>query len=160
MDIFADFQRRTATILGGLIERGALPAGLDLGRFVVEPPRDAAHGDLAINAAMVYAKEAKAHYGNPATFAVAVSAILASDPDVDSAEVAGPGFINVVLRSDVYADVLRAALTGGVAFGGGQTAMRADGRPSTSNMSRPTRPGLCMSGTAAAPCSAMPWPTS
>ena len=129
MDIFADFQRRTATILGGLIERGALPAGLDLGRFVVEPPRDAAHGDLAINAAMVYAKEAKAHYGNPRTFAVAVSAILASDPDVDSAEVAGPGFINVVLRPSVYADLLRAALKGGEAFGGGQGRDAAPGAP-------------------------------
>ena len=129
MDIFAEFQRRTATIIGGLIERGALPAGLDLGRFVVEPPRDAAHGDLAINAAMVYAKEAKAHFGNPRNFAVAVSAVLASDPDVDSAEVAGPGFINVVLRSKVYAEVLRAALTGGVSFGGGHDRDAATSAP-------------------------------
>ncbi len=119
MDIFADFQRRVATILGAMIERGALPAGLDLGRFVVEPPRDAAHGDLAINAAMVYAREAKAHFGNPRTFAVAVSSVLASDPDVDTADVAGPGFINVVLRPKLYAEVLRSALTNGVSFGGG-----------------------------------------
>ena len=36
------------------------PPGIDLSRVVVEPPRDAAHGDLATNAAMVLAKEAKA----------------------------------------------------------------------------------------------------
>ena len=115
MYIFAEFHRRTAAILERMVARGALPAGLDLGRFVVEPPRDAAHGDLAINAAMVYARDAKAHYPNPRAFAVALSAELAADPDVDSAEVAGPGFINVALR----ARVLASALTRGDAFGRG-----------------------------------------
>ena len=117
MDIFADFHRRTAAILDRMMARGALPAGLDLGRFVVEPPRDAAHGDLAINAAMVYAKDAKAHHPNPRAFAVALSAELAEDPDVDAAEVAGPGFINVSLRPRVLAGVLSAALVQGDDFG-------------------------------------------
>ncbi len=59
MNIFATFQERIASHLGRIIADGRLPADLDLGRFVVEPPRDPAHGDLATNAAMVYAKEAK-----------------------------------------------------------------------------------------------------
>ena len=117
MDIFADFHRRTAAILDGMMTRGALPAGLDLGRFVVEPPRDAAHGDLAVNAAMVYARDAKSHFPNPRAFALALAEALAAEPGVERAEVAGPGFINVALRSEVLAGVLAAALRDGPAFG-------------------------------------------
>ncbi len=119
MDIFAEFHRRIETILLGMVAREALPAGLDLTRFVIEPPRDSANGDLAANAAMVFAKEAKPHFGNPRAFAVAICAELAVDPDVASAEVAGPGFINIVLKDAVYAQVLRAALGAGERFGRG-----------------------------------------
>ena len=59
MNVFAEFQSRIARLLKARIEAGELPRDLDLGRFVVEPPRDAAHGDLSTNAAMVYAREAK-----------------------------------------------------------------------------------------------------
>ena len=128
MDIFADFHRRTAAILSEMVASETLPE-LDLGRFVVEPPRDAGHGDLAVNAAMVYAKEAKPHYGSPRAFAVALSGELATDPDVDTAEVAGPGFINVVLRPHVYAHVLRAVLRGGPLFGGGRDRLAGSGNP-------------------------------
>ena len=117
MDIFADFRSRIAAVLQGRIDAGTLPAGLDLARFAVEPPRDPAHGDLATNAAMVYAREAAAHYKTPRQFAVALAASLAGDPDVDTAEVAGPGFINIGLRPGVYAQVIRAVLRDGVAFG-------------------------------------------
>ncbi len=65
MNIYADFQARVAALLKTIIASGRLPADLDLARFVVEPPRDPAHGDLSVNAAMVYAKEAKAHFANP-----------------------------------------------------------------------------------------------
>ncbi len=117
MDLFAEFRDRIASVLQGKIDNGALPADLDLSRFTVEPPRDSAHGDLATNAAMVYAKEAKAHYNNPRQFAVAVAAELAGDPDVDAAEVAGPGFINIRLRPHVYVGVLASVLEAGVDFG-------------------------------------------
>ncbi len=117
MDIFAEFQERVASALRARVDRGTLPRDLDLGRFTVEPPRDPAHGDLATNAAMVYAREAKAHYGTPRQFATAVAADLAGDPDVDAAEVAGPGFINIRLRPAVYTAVLRAVLEGGGTFG-------------------------------------------
>ncbi|MDP2355435.1 MAG: arginine--tRNA ligase, partial [Beijerinckiaceae bacterium] len=65
MNVFAEFQDRIGQILQGLIDNGQLPAGLDLSRFVVEPPRDPSHGDLATNAAMVYAKEAKPGFASP-----------------------------------------------------------------------------------------------
>jgi arginyl-tRNA synthetase len=110
MNVFAEFQARIAQILQSFMAEGRLPGDLDLSRFVVEPPRDPSHGDLATNAAMVYAKEAKASFSNPREFATAIAYALAGDPDVDAAEVAGPGFINIRLRAHVFADVLRASL--------------------------------------------------
>ena len=119
MNIFAIFHDRVATILSGIVADGRLPADLDLTRFVVEPPRDPAHGDLAVNAAMVYAREAKRSFANPRQLAVEIAAALAEDKAVDQAEVAGPGFINVRLNAAVYALLLRAALIDPVGFARG-----------------------------------------
>jgi hypothetical protein len=77
------------TRLRGLPDHeGALPEGLD-GNVTVEPPRDAAHGDMATNAAMVLAKPAGL---KPRDIAEALAPRLAADPRIASAEVAGPGF--------------------------------------------------------------------
>ena len=119
MDIFAHFRERVAAILSDIVAQGRLPADLDLGRFVVEPPRDLSHGDLAINAAMVYAKEAKDAFASPRQLAIEIAAALAEQDDVDQAEVAGPGFINVKLQPGAYAAILRAALLDPVAFARG-----------------------------------------
>ena len=151
MNIFMDFQRRVAGLLAGLAAAGALPGDLDLGRFVVEPPRDPAHGDLSTNAAMVYAKEAKAAGSNPRALAERIVAGLAGFPDVAEAEVAGPGFINIRLKPEVYTGVLRAVLREGGRYGARRPTPR--GR-SMSNMSAPTRPARCMSAMRAARCSA------
>src|SRR5277367_3793090 len=119
MNLFEDFQARIATLLEGQIAAGQLAPGLDLGRFVVEPPRDAAHGDLSTNAAMVYAREAKQAGSNPRALAGALVADLRLEPDVQSAEVAGPGFINIVLKPEVYHKVLKTVLNEGTRFGAG-----------------------------------------
>ncbi len=117
MNIFAEFHGRIAKILAKIAASGRLPEDLDLGRFVVEPPRDVSHGDLASNAAMVLAKEAKPSFASPRALAVEIAAALAEDEDVETAEVAGPGFINIRLRPSVFARVLRAALAQGRDFG-------------------------------------------
>ena len=119
MDLFADFQSRIARLLEKQIAAGALPRGLDFCRFVVEPPREAAHGDLSTNAAMVYAREAKHAGSNPRALAEALVADLKGEPDVQSAEAAGPGFINIILRSEVYEQVLKTVLIQGARFGTG-----------------------------------------
>jgi arginyl-tRNA synthetase len=119
MNVFAEFQSRIAGLLKKRIEAGELPRELDLGRFVVEPPREAAHGDLSTNAAMVYARETKQAGSNPRALAAGLAADLAREPDVMSAEAAGPGFINIVLRPQVYEQVLRTVLIQGTRFGAG-----------------------------------------
>ncbi|GGC69303.1 arginine--tRNA ligase [Chelatococcus reniformis] len=110
MNIFDLYEQRLKTVLSGLAERGTLPAGLDVSRVVVEPPRDFGHGDLATNAAMVLAKPAKS---NPRALADVIAAAMREVDGVARAEVAGPGFINITLEPGVYAEVLRAAVRDG-----------------------------------------------
>ncbi len=126
MNIYADFQARIAALLKTIIASGRLPADLDLARFVVEPPRDPAHGDLSVNAAMVYAKEAKAHFANPRQLASELAVALAEDSEVDQAEVAGPGFLNIRLRPAVFAKILQSVLREGARFGGGAAGGAAE----------------------------------
>src|SRR4051812_3750885 len=122
MNIFGLFERRVADALGRLVEAGALPPGLDLDRVVVEPPRDPSHGDLATNAALALAKDARR---NPRALAERIAADLRDDPRITKAEVAGPGFINLTLAGSVFHDVLRAVLPDGPGFGrSGQGAGR------------------------------------
>jgi arginyl-tRNA synthetase len=91
-----------------------LGAGADLSRVVVEPPKDPAHGDMATNAAMVLAREAKA---KPRDLAEKIAAGLRSDDLIASVDVAGPGFINLTLKVSVWADALRAVLREGNSYG-------------------------------------------
>ena len=117
MNLYAEFHGLIAAILDRIAAQGRLPPDLDLQRFAVEPPRDPVHGDLSTNAAMVYAKEARAHFANPRQLAVEIAAALADNPDVAEAEVAGPGFMNIRLRPAVFARILRAALELGPEYG-------------------------------------------
>ncbi|MDT2021592.1 arginine--tRNA ligase [Methylocella sp. CPCC 101449] len=121
MNIFADFQARVAGALQALVRQGRLPQDLDLTRFVVEPPRDPSHGDLATNAAMVYAREAKEHFGNPRALAAALAEAIGAMPGVAAVEIAGPGFINIRLDPAIFADVVRAVLTD-ASFGRGRAS--------------------------------------
>src|SRR5690606_19802259 len=102
MDIFAHFTARVTEAL--LADYPDLNVDL-LARVVVEPPRDAAHGDLSTNAAMVVAKPLGK---NPREVAAALVERLKGDPDVVSVDIAGPGFINFRLGNAILHKVLRA----------------------------------------------------
>lgn len=109
MNIFRYFGERVEAAIGALTEEGVLPPGLDLSRITVEPPRDASHGDLSTNAAMVLAKPAGA---KPRELADRVAAKLAAEESVVEVSVAGPGFINLRLNPAFWLarvpDILRA----------------------------------------------------
>lgn len=112
--LFADMLTRVHAICAAVGAEDNWPAGIDLTRVVVEPPRDASHGDMATNAAMVLAKDAKA---KPRELADKIAARLRADALVASVDVAGPGFINLTLKPQVWADGLRAVLAAGSAYG-------------------------------------------
>ena len=114
MNLFTDMRDLVLETLAAMQAGGQLPAGLDMTSVTVEPPRDAAHGDMATNAAMVLAKPAGL---KPREIADALAARLAADGRVESAEVAGPGFLNLRLVPAVWQRVARAALTEGTGYG-------------------------------------------
>ena len=114
MNLFTDIRALVLDTLQAMQEAGELPGGLDTANVTVEPPRDAAHGDMATNAAMVLAKPAGM---KPRDIASLLSERLSGESWIESAEVAGPGFLNLRLSPSVWQGVIRKALTGGEAFG-------------------------------------------
>ncbi|WP_373051311.1 arginine--tRNA ligase, partial [Thalassovita aquimarina] len=114
MNLFSDIRALVLDMLDQMIQAGDLPEGLDFANVAVEPPRDAAHGDMATNAAMVLAKPAKM---KPRDIAEKLADKLAADPRVTSAEVAGPGFLNLRLDSALWQGIVKTALTDGTAYG-------------------------------------------
>jgi len=112
--LFADVLARVHAICAALAAEQNWPAGIDFSRVVVEPPRDATHGDMATNAAMVLAKEAKA---KPRDLADKFAEKLRADDLIASVDVAGPGFINLTLKPHVWADALRTVLREGASYG-------------------------------------------
>lgn len=104
MSIYGQYSALLDGVLDELQSEGALPPQLERRGVAVEPPRDPAHGDLATNAAMVLAKQART---NPRALAEAIARKLEAVPAVSSVEVAGPGFINLRLSSDAWRDELR-----------------------------------------------------
>src|SRR2546423_2902893 len=114
-DIFATVLDRVHAALAALTAAGSLPV-LDASRVVVEPPRDATHGDMATNAAMVLAKDAGR---KPRELAELIAEKLRADDLIARVDVAGPGFINLALKPDVWADTLRSAITAGADYGRG-----------------------------------------
>jgi arginyl-tRNA synthetase len=112
--LYARFAAHLDAILDALEGGGALPPGLDRKSVAVEPPRDPSHGDLATNAAMVLAKPAQT---NPRALAGLIAPGLEALDEVESAEAAGPGFINIRLVQAVWHEELRAILAEGEAYG-------------------------------------------
>ncbi|MEW6630782.1 MAG: arginine--tRNA ligase [Pseudomonadota bacterium] len=114
MNIFADFNARIVKAVEALDLKDKDGAVLDLSRIAVEPPRDASHGDLATNAAMVLAKPTGQ---NPRTLAERLAEALRADSDIASAEIAGPGFVNLRLKDGFWQAHLKALLGEGRDYG-------------------------------------------
>jgi arginyl-tRNA synthetase len=114
LHLFADILARVHAICATLASEGNWPAGIDFSRVVVEPPRDASHGDMATNAAMVLAKEAKT---KPRDLAESIATHLRADALIEKVDVAGPGFINLTLKPTAWTEALRAVLREGETYG-------------------------------------------
>jgi arginyl-tRNA synthetase len=116
MNLFSDIRTLVLAELDSMMQAGDLPGGLELAAVAVEPPRDASHGDMATNAAMVLAKPAGMA---PRAIAEKLAARLKTDPRIASVEVAGPGFLNLSLVPAIWADLLTATLQEGADCGRG-----------------------------------------
>ncbi|MBX8783891.1 arginine--tRNA ligase [Ochrobactrum sp. GRS2] len=114
MNIFADFDVKIKKTLQDLGLKDKDGGELDVSRVGVEPPRDATHGDISTNAAMVLSK---AVGSNPRELAAKIAEALKGDADVASVDVAGPGFINLRLNDDYWQRQLGVMLAEGTDYG-------------------------------------------
>ncbi len=115
-NLFAIFEDRIKEVVQSL--DFAADRELDLTRVTVEPPRDPAHGHLATNAAMVLAKQVGS---NPRALAETIAGALGEEESFETADIAGPGFINLRLADSFWAEHLTRILQAGSAYGGGET---------------------------------------
>ena len=117
MNIFTHISAVTRNALDQMVQEGALPEGLNMANVTVEPPRDPLHGDLATNAAMVLAKPAGL---KPRDIAEKLAEKLRQTDEIASADVAGPGFLNMRLDPALWQNVVAAINVDGPAYGRAQ----------------------------------------
>jgi len=124
MGVEETLRARMGQALDRLVARGVLPAEpVASVRINVEPPRRGGDGDLATNAAMVLAKDAGMP---PRDLAERIREQLleVAGREVQAVTVAGPGFLNVLLRPCAFHDVMHEVLSAGDAYGRGRAATR------------------------------------
>jgi arginyl-tRNA synthetase len=114
MNVFAHVEDRIRAALAAVQAAGDLPADLALSGVEVEPVKDAKHGDVASNIAMVLAKPAGA---KPRDIADKLAVELRKEKGFDRVEVAGPGFLNITLALRLWQDVVGTILEAGGAYG-------------------------------------------
>ncbi|MGB3246418.1 MAG: arginine--tRNA ligase [Sulfitobacter sp.] len=114
MNIFAQIRSLIIATLEQMVSEGMLPETLTFDAITAEPPRDASHGDMATNAAMVLAKPAAM---KPRDIADALATRLMQDPRITAADVAGPGFLNLRLAPGVWQSVAATVLEEGTDYG-------------------------------------------
>jgi len=115
MNLFQHFRDKVVGIVNQLADEGHLPDNLDTSRVSVEPPREATHGDITTNAAMVLAKSAGMP---PRDLAELLTERLDSVEWISDTNIAGPGFVNLRLNPEFWQGRLKEILLAGIAYGG------------------------------------------
>ncbi len=138
-NIFADMRLRVLAALRAAVAE--LPEDV-AARVEVTPAKEAAHGDMATNAAMVAAKAARM---KPAEIAAALVAALAADPLVAEAAVAGPGFVNLRLAPGAWRALVPDMLREAEAYGAGSVGagVRVNVEYVSANPTGPLHIGHC-----------------
>ena len=114
MNLFSEIRTLVLAALEKMTADGQLPTGLSFDAVAVEPPRDALHGDMATNAAMVLAKPSGR---KPREIADVLAAALRQDDRITEADVAGAGFLNLRLAPVVWQALIKDVLEHGQSFG-------------------------------------------
>jgi arginyl-tRNA synthetase len=114
MNVYAHVEARLSAALAAVQAEGGLPRDVSVPNIEVEPVKDAQHGDVASNLAMVLAKPARA---KPRDIAEKIADKLRSEPGFEKIEVAGPGFINITLAASVWQSVVATILAQGDGYG-------------------------------------------
>ncbi|GAF48482.1 arginine--tRNA ligase [Rhodococcus wratislaviensis] len=111
-----------AELLRGTAAKVLVERGLDVSvlpeTLTVERPRNPEHGDYATNVAMQVAKKVGT---NPRELAGWLAEALTAAEGIDSADIAGPGFLNIRLAADAQGAIVAKILDEGASFGSGHT---------------------------------------
>ncbi|HBG18380.1 MAG TPA: arginine--tRNA ligase [Desulfobulbaceae bacterium] len=108
---------RLKKVLDGCFDQGVaegLWTGAAAGKFAVELPKHEGMGDFSTNIALVLAGTEKK---NPRELAKTIAARLAEDTLIDRVDIAGPGFINISIKHDVWRGLIPTIIGEGEAFG-------------------------------------------
>jgi arginyl-tRNA synthetase len=113
-----------------------------LARVEVQPTREAAHGDMATNAALLLAKPLRLP---PATIAAGLAERLRARPEIADAAPAGPGFVNIRLREHALRALLPVILARGESYGESTAGLghRTDVEYVSANPTGPMHVGHC-----------------
>lgn len=114
MNIFSTLRTHIITIVKSLIAEDVLPPDLDFSSITSEPPKDSSHGDISTNVAMVLGRAARM---SPRALAEIIAELLLNLPEVESAVVAGPGFINMRLKASIWQQTILDVLVNGTDYG-------------------------------------------
>ena len=114
MDVFAHVEGLIRTALESMKADGELPAGIDFTGVEAEAPRDKGHGDVATNAALVLAKKAKM---KPRDIAEKLRERIEANDEIEKAEVAGPGFLNLTFQPEFWQALVLSILGSGPDYG-------------------------------------------
>ena len=127
MNAFAHVEGLIKASLEAMQADGELPSDIDVSGIEAETPRDKSHGDVATNAAMVLAKTAKM---KPRDIAEKLKQRIEADADVEKADVAGPGFLNLTFRPEFWHATVLSILNDGAVYGranlGGNAKMNVE----------------------------------
>lgn len=118
MNIYSDFSIKIKNAIQACEFTAKDGSEMNLAAIAAEPPRDPDHGDVASNAALVLAKPLGQ---KPREIAMRLATEIALDDDVESAEIAGPGFINIRLSQSYWSRAFLAILEAGSEYGRSQT---------------------------------------
>lgn len=116
MNVFSHFRKVIIATLESLVAQELLPKDLDFAKVTAEPPKEAEHGDIATNAAMVLAKQARK---NPREIAALLCEKLQQNDQIIGCEVAGPGFVNLRIDNAFWLQCVQDILKAGRAYGDG-----------------------------------------
>ena len=114
MNLYQHFREEIIRIIEESAAQGEIPSGLDLANVVIEPTRDASHGDITTNAAMVLSKPAGM---KPLDLAQVLTERMDGIEWIFETEIAGPGFINMRLDVPFWHKRLEDILLAGPAYG-------------------------------------------
>ncbi len=113
MNVFSQLRENIKVICESVLAADACPQGW-FDPVTVEPPRDASHGDMSTNAAMVLCKRAGI---NPRQLAEQLVSKIEALEEVREASIAGPGFINMSFAPEFWQKQLAVMLSSGLAYG-------------------------------------------